>query len=157
MQGCIEEDQLVKHWCRSVRLMHISSSYLKADIGAVMNVRRLAFVYCKSINQFRHVQMFEVTTLGQPLEVLKTQMASNRSGRLVGLRTHNADLPAVDLDRSQTMNQAFKTVWSRGGVLGCACQYYALDTRADQADLRAQSTKVSSHGYVICTRVTITV
>jgi len=43
------------------------------------------------------MNMFEVTTLGQPLEVLKTQMASNRS---------------------QTMNQAFKTVWSRGGVLG---------------------------------------
>lgn len=41
MQGRSEEDQLVKHWCRSVRLMHISGSYLKADIGAVMNVRRL--------------------------------------------------------------------------------------------------------------------
>lgn len=34
--------------------------------------------------------MFEVTTLGQPLEVLKTQMASNRSIRPVGLRIHNA-------------------------------------------------------------------
>jgi len=43
------------------------------------------------------MNMFEVTTLGQPLEVLKTQMASNRS---------------------QTMNQAFKTVWSRGGIFG---------------------------------------
>ncbi|KAF8203708.1 mitochondrial carrier domain-containing protein [Pholiota molesta] len=38
-----------------------------------------------------------VTTLGQPLEVLKTQMAANRS---------------------QTMLQAVKTVWSRGGVAG---------------------------------------
>ncbi|KAJ3569425.1 hypothetical protein NP233_g5054 [Leucocoprinus birnbaumii] len=38
-----------------------------------------------------------VTTLGQPLEVLKTQMAANRS---------------------QTMVQACKTVWSRGGVAG---------------------------------------
>ncbi|KAG6911539.1 hypothetical protein DXG01_011841 [Tephrocybe rancida] len=38
-----------------------------------------------------------VTTLGQPLEVLKTQMAANRS---------------------QTMWQACKTVWSRGGVVG---------------------------------------
>ncbi|KAL9715914.1 Mitochondrial DNA replication protein yhm2 [Leucoagaricus gongylophorus] len=38
-----------------------------------------------------------VTTLGQPLEVLKTQMAANRS---------------------QTMLQACKTVWSRGGVTG---------------------------------------
>lgn len=39
----------------------------------------------------------QVTTLGQPLEVLKTQMAANRQ---------------------QTMLQAIKTVWSRGGVAG---------------------------------------
>ncbi|KAG9027812.1 Mitochondrial DNA replication protein yhm2 [Tulasnella sp. JGI-2019a] len=39
----------------------------------------------------------EVTTLGQPLEVLKTQMAANRS---------------------QGMAQALATVWSRGGVAG---------------------------------------
>ncbi|KII93827.1 hypothetical protein PLICRDRAFT_36070 [Plicaturopsis crispa FD-325 SS-3] len=38
-----------------------------------------------------------VTSLGQPLEVLKTQMAANRS---------------------QTMAQAAKTIWSRGGVAG---------------------------------------
>ncbi|EGO05171.1 hypothetical protein SERLA73DRAFT_174135 [Serpula lacrymans var. lacrymans S7.3] len=38
-----------------------------------------------------------VTTLGQPLEVLKTQMAANRS---------------------QTMLQATKSVWARGGVSG---------------------------------------
>ncbi|KAF7800033.1 hypothetical protein EIP86_011276 [Pleurotus ostreatoroseus] len=38
-----------------------------------------------------------VTTLGQPLEVLKTQMAANRS---------------------QSMFQAVQTVWSRGGVAG---------------------------------------
>lgn len=43
------------------------------------------------------MNMFEVTTLGQPLEVLKTQMAANRS---------------------QTMAQAFRTVLSRGGVAG---------------------------------------
>lgn len=43
------------------------------------------------------MNMFEVTTLGQPLEVLKTQMAANRS---------------------QTMFQAVQTVWSRGGVSG---------------------------------------
>ena len=39
----------------------------------------------------------QVTTLGQPLEVLKTQMAANRQ---------------------QTMFQAMQTVWSRGGVAG---------------------------------------
>lgn len=43
------------------------------------------------------MNMFEVTTLGQPLEVLKTQMAANRK---------------------QSMAQAFRTVWSRGGVFG---------------------------------------
>lgn len=43
------------------------------------------------------MNMFEVTTLGQPLEVLKTQMAANRS---------------------QTMFQAVQSVWARGGVAG---------------------------------------
>lgn len=43
------------------------------------------------------MNMFEVTTLGQPLEVLKTQMAANRS---------------------QTMAQAVKSVWARGGTAG---------------------------------------
>ncbi|KAL1748563.1 mitochondrial carrier domain-containing protein [Schizophyllum fasciatum] len=43
------------------------------------------------------IMNMEVTTLGQPLEVLKTQMAANRS---------------------QTMWQACKSVWSRGGAVG---------------------------------------
>jgi len=43
------------------------------------------------------MNMFEVTTLGQPLEVLKTQMAANRT---------------------QTMFQAVQSVWARGGVAG---------------------------------------
>jgi hypothetical protein len=43
------------------------------------------------------MNMFEVTTLGQPLEVVKTQMAANRS---------------------QTMVQALQFVWARGGTLG---------------------------------------
>ena len=43
------------------------------------------------------MNMFEVTTLGQPFEVIKTQMASNRT---------------------QTMYHALRTVWNRGGVLG---------------------------------------
>jgi len=53
-------------------------SYSNIAVGGIMN-------------------MFEVTTLGQPLEVLKTQMAANRS---------------------QTMAQAASTVWSRGGLSG---------------------------------------
>ncbi|GJJ13921.1 hypothetical protein Clacol_008178 [Clathrus columnatus] len=39
----------------------------------------------------------QVTTLGQPLEVIKTQMAANRS---------------------ESMLQAFRTIWSRGGLTG---------------------------------------
>jgi len=54
------------------------ASWSNIAVGAIMN-------------------MFEVTTLGQPLEVLKTQMAANRS---------------------QTMFQAIQSVWARGGVAG---------------------------------------
>jgi len=39
----------------------------------------------------------QVTTLGQPLEVIKTQMAANRS---------------------QSMGQALQSVWARGGFVG---------------------------------------
>lgn len=44
------------------------------------------------------LNMFEVTTLGQPLEVVKTTMAANRGD---GFST------------------ALARIWSRGGVLGC--------------------------------------
>lgn len=44
------------------------------------------------------LNMFEVTTLGQPLEVVKTTMAANRG-----------DGFTTSLGR----------IWSRGGVLGC--------------------------------------
>ena len=44
------------------------------------------------------LNMFEVTTLGQPLEVVKTTMAANRG---------------------DGMAQALGRVWSRGGVFGC--------------------------------------
>lgn len=44
------------------------------------------------------LNMFEVTTLGQPLEVVKTTMAANRGDK---------------------MATALGRVWARGGVLGC--------------------------------------
>lgn len=44
------------------------------------------------------LNLFEVTTLGQPLEVVKTTMAANRSEGMTG---------------------AIARVWSRGGVFGC--------------------------------------
>lgn len=44
------------------------------------------------------LNMFEVTTLGQPLEVVKTTMAANRTDSFVG---------------------ALSRIWGRGGVLGC--------------------------------------
>ena len=44
------------------------------------------------------LNLFEVTTLGQPLEVVKTTMAANRG---------------------DGVSSALARVWSRGGVLGC--------------------------------------
>lgn len=44
------------------------------------------------------LNMFEVTTLGQPLEVVKTTMAANRTDSFAG---------------------AMRRIWGRGGVLGC--------------------------------------
>lgn len=44
------------------------------------------------------LNMFEVTTLGQPLEVTKTTMAANRG---------------------DTFATALTRIWGRGGVFGC--------------------------------------
>lgn len=44
------------------------------------------------------LNLFEVTTLGQPLEVVKTTMAANRTDTFAG---------------------AMSRIWGRGGVLGC--------------------------------------
>lgn len=46
------------------------------------------------------LNLFEVTTLGQPLEVVKTTMAANRGD---GFTT------------------ALGRIWARGGALGCTC------------------------------------
>ena len=45
------------------------------------------------------LNMFEVTTLGQPLEFVKTTMAANRNDNFTG---------------------AMRRIWGRGGVLGCS-------------------------------------
>jgi len=50
------------------------------------------------------LNMFEVTTLGQPLEVMKTTMAANRTDGMGG---------------------AVARIWGRGGVLGCELTSYA--------------------------------
>jgi hypothetical protein len=44
------------------------------------------------------LNMFEVTTLGQPLEVTKTTMAANRG---------------------DSFATALKRIWARGGIFGC--------------------------------------
>ncbi len=49
------------------------------------------------------LNMFEVTTLGQPLEVMKTTMAANRTDGMMG---------------------SVARIWGRGGVLGCT--FYSL-------------------------------
>jgi hypothetical protein len=62
------------------------------------------------------LNMFEVTSLGQPLEVVKTTMAANRAD----------SFPA-----------AMRRVWARGGLLGCEC-YEDLDVQSTKT---VQSTK----------------
>ena len=46
--------------------------------------------------------MFEVTTLGQPLEVTKTTMAANRGDKFAG---------------------SLARIWGRGGIFGCKTPY----------------------------------
>lgn len=48
------------------------------------------------------LNMFEVTTLGQPLEVTKTTMAAHRG---------------------DSFASAIGRIWSRGGILGCTYRY----------------------------------
>jgi len=78
------------------------------------------------------LNLFEVTTLGQPLEVMKTTMAANRKDGMSG---------------------SVARIWSRGGVLGCkltSSLHKAVKITASiQADRNlplAQSTKVSFPG-----------
>ena len=54
------------------------------------------------------LNMFEVTTLGQPLEVVKTTMAAHRSDTFAGAMTR---------------------IWGRGGVLGCKKHLRRSQTR----------------------------
>ncbi len=46
------------------------------------------------------LNLFEVTTLGQPLEVMKTTMAANRQDGMAG---------------------SVARIWGRGGFFGCTC------------------------------------
>lgn len=54
------------------------------------------------------LNLFEVTTLGQPLEVVKTTMAANRS---------------------DTFAAALARVWGRGGPLGCKRYFFIFAHR----------------------------
>lgn len=64
------------------------------------------------------LNMFEVTTLGQPLEVTKTTMAANRG-----------DGFAAALGR----------IWSRGGVLGCKLSPHPYPTSVPNASAQSRS------------------
>ena len=57
------------------------------------------------------LNMFEVTTLGQPLEVTKTTMAANRGDSFAG---------------------ALARIWGRGGVLGCKFSHFLRDAYAPE-------------------------
>lgn len=56
------------------------------------------------------LNLFEVTTLGQPLEVVKTTMAANRSDNFAG---------------------AMRRIWGRGGVFGCRSRHFTGDESLD--------------------------
>lgn len=69
------------------RVFFLNSSYLF-----------IHFFYCFFLYFFSPgLNLFEVSTLGQPFEVVKTQLAANRG---------------------QSLSQALKTIYSRGGILG---------------------------------------
>jgi len=57
------------------------------------------------------LNLFEVTTLGQPLEVVKTTMAANRTDSFAG---------------------AMSRIWGRGGVLGCKHAHHIYLGRNDR-------------------------
>lgn len=65
------------------------------------------------------LNLFEVTTLGQPLEVMKTTMAANRKDGMAG---------------------SVARIWSRGGVLGCKLILHLLRGRK-RCGIRTYMTK----------------
>lgn len=76
-------------------------SALDARTAPVMQPKKLEKKPIKFSNLLlgAGLNMFEVTTLGQPLEVIKTTMAANRKDNFTG---------------------ALRRIWQRGGVLGCS-------------------------------------
>lgn len=67
------------------------------------------------------LNLFEVTTLGQPLEVIKTTMAANRG---------------------DGFTSALGRIWNRGSVLGCTCRTSPSYGLADSKKKIVQSIRV---------------
>ncbi|KAJ3068334.1 Mitochondrial DNA replication protein yhm2 [Podochytrium sp. JEL0797] len=72
----------------------MAPSYEPSDPNAPLAKKPISF---QNLAIGGALNMFEITTLGQPFEVIKTQMAANRG---------------------QSMAASIATVWSRGGVFG---------------------------------------
>ena len=85
---------------RALSLLHLNMSALDARTAPVVQPKKLEKKPIKFSNLLlgAGLNMFEVTTLGQPLEVIKTTMAANRTDSFAG---------------------ALRRIWQRGGVLGC--------------------------------------
>ena len=66
------------------------------------------------------LNMFEVTTLGQPLEVVKTTMAANRT---------------------DTFGGAMRRIWGRGGILGCSSSKFPIFWTTSADIYSSQTTK----------------
>lgn len=81
-------------------------------LGASLNL----FEASLSVRMFSFfTDFFQVTTLGQPLEVTKTTMAANRGDSFAG---------------------ALGRIWGRGGVLGCKILSLVKPTKGTLSNLR---------------------
>lgn len=92
---------------RALSVLHLNMSGFDARTAPAVQPKKLEKKPIKFSNLLlgAGLNMFEVTTLGQPLEVIKTTMAANRTVSFAG---------------------ALRRIWQRGGALGCSsltCSY----------------------------------
>lgn len=112
-------------------------SWSNIGVGAIMNMFEVSFICSTAHRCWLMWKILEVTTLGQPLEVVKTQMACNRQ---------------------QTMGQALRIVWSRGGALGfyqglipwVSCISYILLDSSLMRSMRVDSIGLDWGNYKRC-------
>lgn len=104
------------------------------------------------------LSVWQVTTLGQPLEVrsipgTKPTASISRSSPISTTRPHWTQVVKTQMasNRSQSMVDALKTVWSRGGVLGYASYHNLLNWIGSESEQSwgAISTTVSIKAWFL--------